>query len=78
MKQMWYVRGECRFSDHRPVYSLFSVQVDLANKNLATTNSNIAAATKPSIDTALSSLCAAKIQAEELLLRAETIDTSLQ
>ncbi|XP_038904985.1 type I inositol polyphosphate 5-phosphatase 8 [Benincasa hispida] len=78
MKQMWYVRGESRFSDHRPVYSLFSVQVDLANKNLATANSNIAAATKPSIDTALSSLCTAKIQAEELLLRAETTDTSLQ
>ncbi|XP_026665375.2 type I inositol polyphosphate 5-phosphatase 8-like [Phoenix dactylifera] len=28
MKQMWYVRGESRFSDHRPVYSLFSVQLD--------------------------------------------------
>ncbi|KAL4031929.1 hypothetical protein IC575_010223 [Cucumis melo] len=76
MKQMWYVRGECRFSDHRPVYSLFSVQVELANKNRATTNSNIAAPAKPAIDTALSSLCAAKIQAEELLLREETIDTS--
>ncbi|KAE8651016.1 type I inositol polyphosphate 5-phosphatase 8 [Cucumis sativus] len=76
MKQMWYVRGECRFSDHRPVYSLFSVQVDLANKNLATANSNIAAPAKPAIDTPLSSLCAAKIQAEELLLREETIDTS--
>ncbi|URE05186.1 inositol-1,4,5-trisphosphate 5-phosphatase' [Musa troglodytarum] len=25
MKQMSYVRGESRFSDHRPVYSLFSV-----------------------------------------------------
>nr|XP_029116977.1 type I inositol polyphosphate 5-phosphatase 8 isoform X2 [Elaeis guineensis] len=28
MKQMWYTRGELRFSDHRPVYSLFSVQLD--------------------------------------------------
>ncbi|XP_026417721.1 type I inositol polyphosphate 5-phosphatase 8-like [Papaver somniferum] len=28
MKQMWYVRGENKFSDHRPVYSLFSVQLD--------------------------------------------------
>nr|CAD1828729.1 unnamed protein product [Ananas comosus var. bracteatus] len=27
MKQMWYVRGESRFSDHRPVHSLFSVQL---------------------------------------------------
>ncbi|KAF5953793.1 hypothetical protein HYC85_006649 [Camellia sinensis] len=25
LKQMWYVRGESKFSDHRPVYSLFSV-----------------------------------------------------
>ncbi|XP_022145616.1 type I inositol polyphosphate 5-phosphatase 8 isoform X2 [Momordica charantia] len=79
MKQMWYVRGECRFSDHRPVYSLFSVQVDLAKKNLAATNATITTATKPSVDATLSSSCAAKIQAEELLLGAETgIDTSLQ
>ncbi|KAI3967955.1 hypothetical protein MKW92_043997 [Papaver armeniacum] len=28
MKQVWYVRGENKFSDHRPVYSLFSVQLD--------------------------------------------------
>ncbi|KAI3893825.1 hypothetical protein MKW92_023869 [Papaver armeniacum] len=28
MKQMWYVRGENKFSDHRPVYSLFSIQLD--------------------------------------------------
>ncbi|XP_026443466.1 type I inositol polyphosphate 5-phosphatase 8-like isoform X2 [Papaver somniferum] len=28
MKQMWYVRGESKFSDHRPVYSMFSVQLD--------------------------------------------------
>ncbi|KAK4759478.1 hypothetical protein SAY87_022609 [Trapa incisa] len=27
MKQLSYLRGESRFSDHRPVYSLFSVQV---------------------------------------------------
>ncbi|KZV26140.1 hypothetical protein F511_06307 [Dorcoceras hygrometricum] len=26
LKQMFYVRGESRFSDHRPVYALFSVQ----------------------------------------------------
>ncbi|XP_023005884.1 type I inositol polyphosphate 5-phosphatase 8-like [Cucurbita maxima] len=76
MKQMWYTRGECRFSDHRPVYSLFSVQVDLANENLSNTNSIITAATKPSFEAALSSLCAAKIQAEELFLSSETIDAS--
>ncbi|KAM0948238.1 putative endonuclease/exonuclease/phosphatase [Dioscorea sansibarensis] len=28
LKQMWYVRGESRFSDHRPVYSMFSVELD--------------------------------------------------
>jgi hypothetical protein len=27
MNQIWYVRGESRFSDHRPVQSLFSVQL---------------------------------------------------
>ncbi|KAJ4971525.1 hypothetical protein NE237_004624 [Protea cynaroides] len=32
VKQMWYGRGESRFSDHRPVYSLFSVEVAVANK----------------------------------------------
>ncbi|XP_057972328.1 type I inositol polyphosphate 5-phosphatase 8 isoform X2 [Malania oleifera] len=28
LKQIWYLRGESRFSDHRPVYSLFSARVD--------------------------------------------------
>lgn len=28
LKQMWYVRGESKFSDHRPVYSLFSAEVN--------------------------------------------------
>ncbi|KAL3536364.1 hypothetical protein ACH5RR_004825 [Cinchona calisaya] len=32
LKQMWYVRGESKFSDHRPVYSLFSVQVNVAQR----------------------------------------------
>lgn len=27
VKQIWYERGESRFSDHRPVYSLFAVQL---------------------------------------------------
>ncbi|KAG8374298.1 hypothetical protein BUALT_Bualt11G0117200 [Buddleja alternifolia] len=31
LKQMFYVRGESKFSDHRPVYSLFSAQVNLCN-----------------------------------------------
>ncbi|XP_021888639.1 type I inositol polyphosphate 5-phosphatase 8 isoform X1 [Carica papaya] len=61
LKQMWYVRGESRFSDHRPVYSLFSVQV-----NLATTKS----CPRISTNAALSSTCMSKVQAEELLLTA--------
>ncbi|KAL2502879.1 DNAse I-like superfamily protein [Forsythia ovata] len=37
LKQMCYVRGESKFSDHRPVYSLFTVQVDnVANKQKPT------------------------------------------
>lgn len=32
LKQMWYARGESRFSDHRPVHSLFSVQMDVSAK----------------------------------------------
>ncbi|KAH6802581.1 DNAse I-like superfamily protein [Perilla frutescens var. frutescens] len=31
LEQMWYVRGESTFSDHRPVYSLFSVHLKLPN-----------------------------------------------
>ncbi|XP_010253290.1 PREDICTED: type I inositol polyphosphate 5-phosphatase 8 isoform X2 [Nelumbo nucifera] len=54
LKQMWYVRGESRFSDHRPVYSLFSLQLHRPN-----VTSNPAAS--------LSS-CVARVQAEELLL----------
>lgn len=81
MKQMWYVRGESKFSDHRPVYSLFAVQIDLlANKNkhkkpmpTITHNNNNTATTrscllKASSNTALPASCVAKVQAEELLL----------
>ncbi|CAJ1896939.1 unnamed protein product [Sphenostylis stenocarpa] len=65
LNQMWYVRGESKFSDHRPVYSLFSVEVDLKSKNLAPRSCNL----KPLTSTALSSTCcAAKVQAEEQLL----------
>jgi phosphatidylinositol-bisphosphatase len=28
MEQVWYERGESRFSDHRPVNSLFSISLD--------------------------------------------------
>ncbi|XWS55713.1 hypothetical protein CRYUN_Cryun09bG0024000 [Craigia yunnanensis] len=65
IKQMWYSRGESRFSDHRPVYSLFSVQVNLANKLISTTRSCLP---RFSAKSTLSSACVAKVQAEELLL----------
>ncbi|KAI3871127.1 hypothetical protein MKW98_015027 [Papaver atlanticum] len=48
MKQMWYVRGENKFSDHRPVYSLFSVQLDSTidrNKVQKSTSSSSSAIT---------------------------------
>ncbi|XP_039120029.1 LOW QUALITY PROTEIN: type IV inositol polyphosphate 5-phosphatase 7-like [Dioscorea cayenensis subsp. rotundata] len=34
LNQLSYVRGESRFSDHRPVYSIFSAEVELVNPNL--------------------------------------------
>ncbi|XWS59771.1 hypothetical protein CRYUN_Cryun08bG0150200 [Craigia yunnanensis] len=64
LKQVWYSRGESRFSDHRPVYSLFSVEINLANK-LSTARS---CPPRFSAKTVLSSACVAKVQAEELLL----------
>ncbi|ESQ43748.1 hypothetical protein EUTSA_v10005867mg [Eutrema salsugineum] len=33
LTQLSYVRGESRFSDHRPVYSLFSVEVESVSRN---------------------------------------------
>lgn len=77
VEQLWYVRGESKFSDHRPVYSLFSVHVDMTCKKLS---SYVSASESGSIsmsrscssrtltNTALSSSCFAKVQAEEQLL----------
>ncbi|TYI65756.1 hypothetical protein E1A91_D09G178900v1 [Gossypium mustelinum] len=65
LKQVWYSRGECRFSDHRPVYSLFSVHINLANKLIPTA---ISCPPRFSSKSALSSACGAKVQAEELLV----------
>lgn len=59
LKQMWYLRGESRFSDHRPVYAMFSVQVDVVNKSKPMRS----CISKPTTVT-----CVAKVQAEELLL----------
>ena len=61
---MSYVRGESKFSDHRPVYSLFSVQVNLPLNEIKTT--------KPKGPNTLKSLilpaCVAIFKAEELVL----------
>ncbi|KAI3911556.1 hypothetical protein MKX01_035677 [Papaver californicum] len=54
MKQMWYVRGESKFSDHRPVYSLFSVQLDSpvdANKVQKSTTSTTTSSSSSAITT---------------------------
>ncbi|KAI8556552.1 hypothetical protein RHMOL_Rhmol05G0262300 [Rhododendron molle] len=74
LKQIWYVRGEFKFSDHRPVYSLFSVQVNFANKNkptpiISSTNTK-PPPLPPPVPTAggLPPICFAKIEADELLL----------
>ncbi|MCL7051573.1 hypothetical protein MKW94_025494 [Papaver nudicaule] len=84
MKQMWYVRGESKFSDHRPVYSLFSVLLDTpidGNKvQKTTTNPITTPSSSSSAITATETLSTptkgmhlhpasvAKIQAEELLV----------
>lgn len=64
MKQMSYIRGESKFSDHRPVSSMFSVQVSLPlNENKITTFLD-----PKTFKSSLLPVCAAKVQAEELLL----------
>lgn len=74
LKQISYLRGESKFSDHRPVYSQFSVEVEVANKSkqptTTTTTSSRFCLNRPS--TAMPSSCMSKIQAEELLLVART------
>ncbi|KAL3628591.1 hypothetical protein CASFOL_027637 [Castilleja foliolosa] len=47
LNQMCYARGESRFSDHRPVYSLFSVQINLPN--YPNPNSNFTSSTLPNM-----------------------------
>ncbi|CAE6034983.1 unnamed protein product [Arabidopsis arenosa] len=75
MKQLWYVRGESKFSDHRPVQSLFSVHIDLtqnqSNRKTKPVNQNH----RP--NPVLPYTCHGKVQAEEILLtRAQScIDT---
>ncbi|KAL8140683.1 hypothetical protein V2J09_006704 [Rumex salicifolius] len=81
LKQMCYSRGDSKFSDHRPVHSLFSVLVDSQNSHQsnpsATRNSALLPplSVGPTSAAAASSACNAKIQAEEILLQS-CIDTS--
>ncbi|XXG66219.1 hypothetical protein AAC387_Pa05g3745 [Persea americana] len=71
IKQMWYGRCESRFSDHRPVHSLFAVHME-PNTNKLNNNS------KPPLPPILPSLsssssCAKRVQAEERLLLLTTL-----
>ncbi|KAK1285131.1 Type I inositol 1,4,5-trisphosphate 5-phosphatase CVP2 [Acorus calamus] len=58
IKQQWYVRGESRFSDHRPVSSLFSVQISSDHHRQRNSISG----------TAVTANSCARVQAEEMLL----------
>ncbi|KAJ6800670.1 type IV inositol polyphosphate 5-phosphatase 7-like [Iris pallida] len=40
LNQSSYVRGESRFSDHRPVYGIFTAEVELLNRSRLRKNSN--------------------------------------
>jgi endonuclease/exonuclease/phosphatase family metal-dependent hydrolase len=51
LHQLSYVRGESRFSDHRPVYGIFSAEVESNHKRSKRTNSH----------------STARVEAEELL-----------
>ncbi|XP_077213502.1 DNAse I-like superfamily protein [Tasmannia lanceolata] len=66
MKQLWYMRGESKFSDHRPVNSLFSVQVNVGSKNKF----------RKSTPTTVNSC--ARVGAEEQILILSRLETSLQ
>ncbi|XP_057471304.1 type I inositol polyphosphate 5-phosphatase 8-like [Actinidia eriantha] len=68
LKQLWYVRGESKFSDHRPVYCLFSVQVNEPKPKPISPNTTKLATPPPHPP----SSCVAKVQAEELLLLTRT------
>lgn len=70
MKQMWYVRGESKFSDHRPVYSQFQVQIDSSSGSNECCNNNcnensVVVRNKTNYMPGLKH--APKVQAEELL-----------
>ncbi|CDP06654.1 unnamed protein product [Coffea canephora] len=74
LKQLWYARGESKFSDHRPVNSLFSVQVNVSQTDKAappiSSNATVPrteAAAQPTVLSSSTGAAVAKVQAEELL-----------
>ncbi|KAL0375178.1 UNVERIFIED_CONTAM: Type I inositol polyphosphate 5-phosphatase 8 [Sesamum radiatum] len=72
LKQMCYVRGESRFSDHRPVYSLFSVELNLPSypyPSSKITSRTIQSSTAPEM---LSESAVLSSPAEEFFLVART------
>ncbi|CAL9037188.1 unnamed protein product [Musa banksii] len=71
MKQMWYVRGESRFSDHRPVSSLFAVQLDDGHHGVAADQHRTAGADSRGSSSPCSSSWG-KVQAEEMFLVGRT------
>ncbi|THU68243.1 hypothetical protein C4D60_Mb08t01870 [Musa balbisiana] len=70
MKQMWYVRGESRFSDHRPVCSVFAVQLDDGHHVVAADQHRTAGADSRGSSSPCSSW--GKVQAEEMFLVGRT------
>ncbi|CAN8316838.1 unnamed protein product [Cochlearia groenlandica] len=76
LKQIWYTRGESRFSDHRPVQSLFLVHIDLYESQSNRKTKPVNQTHRP--NPVLPYTCHGKVQAEEFLLltRAQScIDT---
>ncbi|XP_068644248.1 type I inositol polyphosphate 5-phosphatase 8-like [Aristolochia californica] len=77
LKQMYYVRGESKFSDHRPVYSLFSVHIEVAvaplpQPSAAGKENNEESKIRKSY-TAHCYISNARVEAEEQLLRQEQL-----
>ncbi|KAG0473767.1 hypothetical protein HPP92_015624 [Vanilla planifolia] len=50
LRQLSYVRGESRFSDHRPVYSIFDAEVELVNHNRVQRNMNYGVSSRVEVE----------------------------
>lgn len=53
LNQLSYVRGESRFSDHRPVFSIFAAEVETINCNRSKKDA--------------AGYCSSRVEVEELL-----------